>query len=164
MPPLRRQTTTSEPVAAVAFNLVPAAVDATLRGLLVLADSGKRVMLLADSYEPDTAHATWEDVAAHEIVGPGYTPGGVAASVSAATLDGSTAALAIDGALTWPGSSFTAKYAVMVHAAGASVASSDSLVGWSDLNPDGDALTLATGTLELTFEDNEILALEGDAW
>jgi hypothetical protein len=33
-----------------------------------------------------------------------------------------------------------------------------------DLNPDGGAVTVSTGTLEVAFQDSTVLALQGDTW
>jgi len=100
-----------------------------------LAGDSFQMCLLTASYVPTPdVHATWANVSTQELAtGAGYTAGGAPLSAPACTLTGSQVSWTTSSA-TWAAASMTAKFAVIVKRAGASVASTDYLVGFVDLN------------------------------
>ena len=137
-----------------------AAITTLPSGRLALLTAGLdapiRVALLRDTYTPSDAHDRWADAQDHEVVGPGYVAGGVLWTPSAA-LVGADAALSIASPVTWPGALFSAKYAMLLLPQDGETISGAVLIGYSDLNPGGDAISVRTGTFQVNFADNALL-------
>lgn len=74
-----------------------------------------KVALVTSSYTPNQdTHDYWDDVAANEVSGTGYTAGGAVLASKTVTYDGATNTLKLDAAdVTWSSSSITARYAVV---------------------------------------------------
>lgn len=99
-----------------------------------------KVALLTNAYNPDfDAHDFFNDVSAFEVSGAGYTAGGQALANKAVTQDNTNDQGKFDADdLTWPGSTFTARYAVIYKDSG--VASTSPLIGVIDFLTDRTAL------------------------
>jgi hypothetical protein len=128
------------------------------RGLIVL-EADKRFLLLNDEFSPADDDERWGDVAAYEIVGPGYTPGGLELAVTAGTFDGDAAILALSGAAEWPGSTLSAKWLVVTHPSGEETVSSDLLLGYADLNPGAGSVTTRAAMFRAAFASDRLLLL-----
>lgn len=112
------------------------------------------VVLLNSSYTPnENTDATWANLSAYEIAtGNGYTQGGVAlGGVAWATSSGNTTLSAYS--VQWTSSTLTAKYAAIVRKAGASLQSTDLVVGFADLNNAGGGATVSSvnGTFQVNW-------------
>jgi hypothetical protein len=70
-----------------------------------------KIGLLADTHTPDAADTLWSDVSGDEISGTGYTAGGAAVAVTAAT-DGTKTTFTPTEA-QWISATFTARYGVL---------------------------------------------------
>lgn len=107
-----------------------------------LATDTFEVVLLTANYTPAVAtDATWGNISANEVAtGGGYTQGGVTLPSETLTLSGGKVTWTA-GAISWSAFSASARYAVVVHRAGASLASTDLLVAYVDLDT-----SLAAGT------------------
>ncbi len=81
-------------------------------GTIDLDSHAFKVMLLADTYTPDPAHAVLADVSAHEISGVGYVAGGAPLPNPTWSRSGGTVTFSADE-VTWPGATFTARYGVI---------------------------------------------------
>ena len=117
-----------------------------------------RVVLLRDTYAPDAAHSLWSQAEQHEVVGPGYTPGGIAVEPSVLTY-GAAALLKLPINLQWFGAQFSARYAAVIRQGSAETISGSLLIGYVDLNPGGAEVTVSTGTLEVAFADLTLLVI-----
>lgn len=106
-------------------------VDDMARGNVVFADDSFQVMLVTGAYVPDKAGHTKRSDVTGEIVGAGYVPGGLSATVSVSTdliEDRTDIAL---GGVTWPLSTILAAGAVYYKARGGAD-SADELVAFID--------------------------------
>lgn len=135
-----------------ALTLTYAARVALLsRGL----EADVRVVLLRASYSPGDGHATWADAEQHEVTGPGYTAGGEARSL--VLVD--DRALALSSPVSWTGAMFSARYVAVIQPDPGETISDALLIGWYDLSPAGGELAFATGSLLLSWPQNEIIHL-----
>ena len=91
-------------------------------------------VLLSDAYTPSASHSTYADVSGSEIADADYSPQGVTGKT--VTYAGG---VKVDSDDIQFGTevSITAKYLVLVQQSGGSLASSDSLIGYVDLNTSG---------------------------
>lgn len=113
-------------------------------------------VLLAAAYTPDAAaHATYADISANEIADADYAPEVV--TNIASTIDGSGTVLVDSDDISF-GNPVTieAKYAAFVQRAGASLASTDRLLGYVDLNTDS-----GTATVQSTSSAFSVLTPNG---
>lgn len=122
-----------------------------LDGTIDLDSHMLKLALLAATYEPDAAHATWADVSAHEVAGAGYVAGGKPLANVALTQTGAVVALDADDA-AWTGSSLTARYAVLYDA----TATNSPLIRLFDFGADKSS---DGGAFEVVFSSTGILAL-----
>lgn len=103
-----------------------------VNGQINLGSDTLKVALLGSGYTPNAdTHANWSDVSANEVSGTGYTANGATLS-NAATAQDSTnhrAYLSADDT-TWPASTITARYAVLMKWTG--VAATSKLIGYID--------------------------------
>lgn len=122
------------------------------RGQLDFDTNAFKVMLVTSAYTPDKdAHDHRNDVT-NEVVGAGYTSGGVTTSVTV-TLD--TANDRVDvtfGAVSWPTATITARAAVIYRDRGGA-ASADELIAFnefpSDVTSTGGTFSLAASTFRM---------------
>jgi hypothetical protein len=108
--------------------------------------------LLTSSYTPaPNTDTTWTTISSNEVAtGGGYTQGGVVLSSVTDTLSSATVTLAA-AAASWSSATITAKYAVIVRRAGGSLAGTDLLLAYVDLNSGGGSVSSTAGTFSVTF-------------
>lgn len=123
-----------------------------MNGVTNLAVANPIVTLHSGSYTPgDDTHETWADVSSTELsTGAGYTAGGQSLANAAVTQSGGTVKFDADD-IVWSSFSATARYAILTMPAGASLASSDKLIGYWDLTGSG-TFTGGGGDLTLTVD------------
>ncbi len=96
-----------------------------------------KVALVSSAYTPNQdSHDYWDDVAANEVSGTGYTAGGSTLGSKTATYDSATNVVILDAAdSVWASSTITARYAVVYDDSGATNAQKV-LVGYVDFGSD----------------------------
>ena len=96
-----------------------------------------KVALLSSAYSPNQdGHDYFDDVAANEVTGTGYTAGGAALGTKTVTYDAATNTVKFDAAdVTWAGSTITARYAVVYDDSGAT-AGQKALIAYFDFTTD----------------------------
>lgn len=131
-------------MAAGNFIVYDAAKENLLKGAMNLSSDNFNVILVSGSYSPAvTTDATYANVSADEVTGTGYTAGGVTLASDALSLSSGTVSFGTAQA-SWPNSTITAAYAVVVHRAGASLASTDLLLGYYALNTASAGATISS--------------------
>ncbi|WP_428562083.1 MAG: hypothetical protein ACP59X_20475 [Solidesulfovibrio sp. DCME] len=124
-------------------------------GVFALGSDTLKCALLTGAYTPDTAHAVWADVAAHEASGTGYVSGGAALGGVSWGVSGATAVLdAADP--SWLAATVTARYAA-VYAAKTAGGRTNPLVCLLDFGADKGVVG---GTFSVVFDAAGILVLE----
>lgn len=117
-----------------------------------------KVALVSSAYVPNQdTHDYFDDVAANEVSGTGYTAGGASLASKTLTYDGANNVLVLDAAdVTWANSTVTARYAVIYDNTPATAATK-ALIGYVDFVSDQSStngnFTLqwdATGILRIT--------------
>lgn len=107
--------------------------------------------LLGNGYTPNaTTHTLWSDVSAQEVTGTGYTAGGIALTSQSWTTSAGTATFTAAN-VTWANSTITARYAVLVRRAGASLVAGDRLLAYVDLTGGG---TISSTSAAFTIQWN----------
>lgn len=103
-------------------------------------------VLLGAGYTPSTAHSTYADVSANEIADADYSP----QTVSGASVTGSGGVVTVTSNTVDFGSnvSIECKYIVYVKRSGASLAGTDTLVGYADLNTAGTSASVSSTNSE----------------
>ncbi len=111
------------------------------------------VMLVLAAYTADQAAHTKRSDITNESSGTGYTAGGQATAVTVTKNTGAKTITVTFGAVSWAGSSITARGAVYYKRRGGA-ATADELVGYDDFGSDktsvGAAFNLAASTFTLT--------------
>ena len=131
-------------MASIIFNKC---LDAAARAIIDFDTDTFYVLLLDNTFTPDKDTQEFrDDVNGDEVVGTGYTAGGVAATVTV-TRDDVNNRIDIElGAASWPTSTITARYAVYYkHRGGA--ASADEVVAAIDFGSD---IVSTAGTFALS--------------
>lgn len=138
-------------MAAGAWTVYSQAVLEMGQGGFTLPSSTLVMCLINNSYVPAVnTDATWANVSADELAtGGGYTAGGDVLSGVSWTTSGGTATLTATSP-TWASFTDTCRYAVIVQRAGASLASTDKLLAYSDLGGGG-TITGGGGTLTISL-------------
>jgi len=115
-----------------------------------------KVMLVTSSYVPDIdAHTKASDIT-NEVVGTGYTAGGVSLATKAVTADNTNDLGKFDADdVTWATSTITARGAVIYKSRGGA-ATADELVAYLDFVSDK---VSTAGNFNLIFNANGILTL-----
>ncbi|MCR9254704.1 MAG: hypothetical protein NXI16_01240 [Alphaproteobacteria bacterium] len=116
-------------------------------------------VLLTSSYTPDAvAHSLWSDVSANEVSGTGYTAGGAALTMAISHASGT---VTVDETTnpSWPASTLTAKYFVIVQRAGGSLVAGDRLLAFVDLDTGGGSITTTSQTLQVTMNASGVFTL-----
>jgi hypothetical protein len=128
-------------------------VDDMARGNIDFDTDSFKVMLVTSAYVPDKdAHLKRSDVTS-EVVGTGYTAGGLAATVTVAKdLVNDRVDVSLGG-VNWPSSTITARGAVYYKARGGA-ATADELVAYVDFAANiissGGAFNLTASTLRIS--------------
>ena len=122
-------------------------------GTIDLDDHTFKIMLLADTYTPSTAHTVVSDVSSHQITGTGYTAGGATLASMTWTRSGATCTLDATDA-SWTSATFTARYAVIYDDTPTSPA--DPLVCMLDF---GSNKSCSSGAFTVVFSASGILSL-----
>lgn len=132
-------------MAAGNFTLYDNAKLLLMNGGLNMASDTIAAVLLTDEYTPDAAHDTFSDVSASEVADTDYaekavTGENVALASGAVTVD-------VDDISFGSEVTITAKYLVLVLGTAGSLAGTDKLIGYCDLN------TTAGGSVSSTDGD-----------
>lgn len=142
-------------MAAGTFTVYGAAIEAIHKGLIDLDSSTVVITLHGSSYTPSNdTHATWADVSASQFsTGGNYTAGGQALANITVTRTGSTVKFDADD-VTWSNVTLAnVRYAIATVRAGASLASTDLLLGYCDVEVGG-SLSPSNGNLAITWNAN----------
>lgn len=140
-------------MAAGDFVVYGAAKEAISKGLMDLDTANFNVFLATSSYTPNAnTDDTYSDVSANEVAnGSGYTTGGISLGTLDVSRSGGTVTVDETTNPAWTSASFTAKYAVVAMRAGGSLTGTDLLLGYVDLDSGGGSVTVAAGTLTITW-------------
>lgn len=138
---------------AGAWKVYGAALEAVNKGTLDLDTNTFRMVLVTSSHTPNQAtHSTWADASANEVAnGNGYATHG---KLLTCTVTRSSLVVTFDcDDQSWTSSTITAKYAMIVKDADAngSLASTDSLLCFCDLETGGGSISTTSGTLQITI-------------
>lgn len=109
-----------------------------------------RMILVTSSYTPaQNTHSTYADVSANEATGTGYTQYGELTNVAVSRTNNVVTVDTEDE--TWASSTITAKYAVIVRDADANgtIASTDLLLAYLDLDTGGGSLSSSAGAFNV---------------
>ncbi len=123
-------------------------------GLFDLRTDTLRCALLTGAYAPDPGHAAFGDVAASEVAGAGYAPGGQTLGGVVWRLSGAAAMLDADDP-SWAEATITARYALLYVAKSAG-GLTDPLVCLLDFGSDKG---VSGGTFRVAFDAAGILTL-----
>lgn len=113
-----------------------------------------KAAILGAGYTPNQdTDEFWSAVSANEVVGTGYTAGGITVVVSL-SYDGTTntVKLTLPGDVTWSNSTITGRYVVFYKSTG--TAATSPLLGWQDA---GVAVSSSGGAWTFTPDANGIL-------
>lgn len=138
-------------MAATAWALYGAALEAIMKGDIDLNDDSFRMVLVGGGYTPDqSADVAWSAISANEVSGTGYTASGKAVTPTV-TRSGLAVTLDCDDQ-SWPSSTITATYAVIVRDADANgaLAAGDLPICFCELE-DGGSVSTTNGTLSVTI-------------
>ena len=143
-------------MAASGFKWYTNALFLAIKGDLDL-DAGIRAALVTSAYTPDQAvHDEWDDVSANEVAdGNGYSTHGKALTTINITKLGLEVRFDADD-LVWTSSTITAKYLVIVKDANSdgSLAATDKLIGYFDLNTDSGSASVSSTAADLSLAMN----------
>ena len=148
-------------MAAGAFKVYGAAAEAIAKGTIDLDTNTFRMVLVTSAYTPNqSTHSTWTDVSANEVAaGGGYSTHG---KLLTCTVNRLSLVVTFDcDDQSWTSSTITAKYAVIVKDADAngSLASTDALVAYCDLESGGGSISTTSGTLSITINASGVFTL-----
>jgi len=104
-----------------------------MNGSIDLDSDTIRVLLVTSSYTPSASHSKRSDIT-NEVVGTGYTAGGLTLTSPSVTVSGSNGRFTASNIL-WPESTITARGAVIYKSRGGA-ASDDELIGYVDFVTD----------------------------
>lgn len=115
-----------------------------------------KVALCTSTYTPNQDTNGYFSDVTNEVVGTGYTAGGVTLASKTVTYTAGTNVTAFDAAdVSWAASTITARYAVIyVDTAGA--ASTDPLIGYVDF---GEDVSSSSGTFSITWAAGGIFTI-----
>lgn len=141
-------------MAAGAWKVYGAAIQSVANGAIDLDTNTFRMVLVTSSYTPNqSTHDQWDDISANEVAnGNGYTTHGKILTPSV-TRSGLETRFDVDDQ-SWTSSTITAKYAVIVKDADAngSLAATDAVIAYCDLNDGGGSVSTTNGTLAITID------------
>lgn len=145
-------------MAAGTVTLYGAAKENIAKALIDLDTDSFVVTLLGSGYTPAAnTNATWSDISANQITGTGYTAGGAALTGVTVTRSGGTVTFDADD-VSWTSSTLTAKYAVIAKKAGGSLAGTDLLLAYVELET-GSTVSTTNGTLAINWNASGIFTL-----
>lgn len=145
-------------MAAGTVTLYGAAKENIAKALIDLDTDSFVVALLGSGYTPSVnSDDTWSDISANEISGTGYTAGGSALAGVTVTRSGGTVTFDAND-VSWTSSTLTAKYAVIAKKAGGSLAGTDLLLAYVELET-GSTVSTTNGTLAITWNASGIFTL-----
>ena len=109
-----------------------------------------KVALVSSAYTPNQdTHDYWDDVAANEVTGTGYTAGGLTLTSKTVTYDSANNVVVLDAAdAVWSNSTITARYAVIYDDSGATNAQKV-LIGYLDF---GSEQSSTNGAFTVTWD------------
>jgi len=147
-------------MAADAWKVYGEAVEAIAEGGIDLDTDNFRMALVTAGYTPNqSTHSTWSSVSANETSGTNYTAGGKPITVASSANSGLVYTWDIDD-VSWPSSTVTAKYAVIVRSAnGTDLQSTDLLVCYSDLENSGGSLSTTNGTFAVSINESGVFTI-----
>lgn len=116
-----------------------------------------KVALVGSAYTPNQdSHDYWDDVAANEVSGTGYTAGGLTLAGKTATYDSASNVVILDANdAVWAASTITARYAVVYDDSGATNAQK-ALIGYIDFGSDQSS---TNGNFTVTFDATGIVRI-----
>jgi len=145
---------------AGAFKVYGAAAEAIAKGTIDLDTNTFRMVLVTATHTPNQAtHSTWADMSADEAVGTGYTASG---KLLTCTVNRSALVVTFDcDDQSWAASTITAKYAVIVKDtdANGTIASTDALLAYCDLETGGGSLSTTAGTFAITINASGVFTV-----
>ena len=135
-------------MASLIYN---SAIDDMARGAIDFDTDSFKAMLVTSTYTPDKDTNDRRDDVTDEVVGTGYTSGGVA-SVCTVTKDTANDRVTLQfAAVSWASSTITARALVIYKSTG--TASTDALVAYNDFGSDvsssGGTFSVAASTITL---------------
>lgn len=137
---------------AGSWKVYGAALEAVNKGTIDLDTNTFRMVLCTSSYTPNqSTHSTWADASAAEVSGTGYTASG---KLLTCTVTRSSLVVTFDcDDQSWTTSTITAKYAIIVKDAATTgtIASTDALVAYVDLETGGGSVSTTAGTFAITI-------------
>ena len=112
-----------------------------------------KIMLCTSAYTPNQDTHQFKSSVTNEVTGTGYTAGGVALTTESITYTGATNVLKLDADdVSWPGSTITARYAVIYDNTPATDATRP-LIAYIDFGAD---VSSTAATFAITFDANGI--------
>jgi len=145
---------------AGAFKVYGSAAEAIAKGTIDLDTNTFRMVLVTATHTPNQAtHSTWADMSADEAVGTGYTASG---KLLTCTVNRSALVVTFDcDDQSWAASTITAKYAVIVKDtdANGTIASTDALLAYCDLETGGGSLSTTAGTFAITINASGVFTV-----
>lgn len=116
-----------------------------------------KVALVSAAYTPNQdSHDYWDDVAANEVTGTGYTAGGATLAGKTVTYDSANNVVVLDANdAVWSNSTITARYAVIYDDSGATNAQKV-LVGYVDFGSDQSS---TNGNFTVTWDATGIVRI-----
>lgn len=117
-------------------------------------------VLCTSSYTPaPDSDSTYANVSTYELTtGGGYTSGGTVLSGSTWSQSGSTLTFTASN-ISYTSSTITAKYIVVLQRAGGSLASTDKLVAYCDLNSGGGSVSSSSGTFAINWNASGLFTI-----
>lgn len=118
--------------------------------------TGLKVLLATSSYVPDQDSHIYKSSITNEVVGTGYTSGGVALTNVIVAYSGTTNTITVDSDdVVWASSTITARYAV-IYDSTSGVDGTSPLIGYIDFGAD---MSSNNGNFTITFDSNGIFTI-----
>jgi hypothetical protein len=122
-------------------------IDDMVKANIAFATDTFKVMLVTSTYTPSKTADLKRSAVTNEVVGTGYTAGGVASACTVAKNTGSNTETMTFASVNWPTSTITARAAVIYKSRGGA-SSADELVAYVDFGAD---ITSTADTFTVTF-------------
>ncbi|MBU3112120.1 hypothetical protein [Clostridium lacusfryxellense] len=118
--------------------------------------TGLKLMLCTSAYVPNQETHIYKNSITNEVVGTGYTSGGIAISSVTVAYDGSTNTITVDGAdITLANSTITARFGI-IYDSTSGVATTMPLIAYIDFETDQIS---SNGSFIITFDANGIFTV-----
>lgn len=128
----------------------------TMNGAVDLDTDTVKGMLLTNAFTPNIDTMAFRSDLTNEVVGTGYTAGGVTLASPTVTQDNTDDEGVFDAAdISWTTATITARYLALYKSRGGA-ASADELLGWIDFAADK---TSTGGTFLITFNSEGVINL-----